>query len=352
MLKRIERWGRLWLTKALALALRSPKKKLDLPQAPKILIIRLDQRVGNLIMLTPILSSLKEHFGKCHLTLVAQPAAQTILMNHPDLDELLIFRKKALWGQDGPFKTILKIRREKFDVVIDGGNPTDPSTTQSILTRFSGGKHTLGFAHGPFAELYTCPHKLDPNLHHEIDMRLDLLQAIPKMKLLRKTSLGHLAPNISNENLDPILSAMRREKHLLINCGARLSEKSLNAQSYAQIAKIALERNFRVLLTYGPSESGLAQAITNIEKDCLLAPETTLPELALLMQHAAAIVACDTGPMHIGVAMNTPTTGIFLTTSPKRYGYTDGMHQVLDMNSESIVDSLTAIEHWLTELSV
>ena len=351
MLKAVERWGRRWLTQLLALLLRAPQRDLALGRAPKILIIRLDERVGNLIMLTPTLSSLKRHFEQCHITLLAQPAAQSILIHHPDLDELIVFRKKNIWGHDGPLKTILRIRQKKYDLVIDGGNPTDPSTTQSILTRFSGGQHTLGFAHGPFAELYTAPHTLNPKIHHEIDMRLNLLEALPGIKLLRQTSLGKMGANTVNNNLESIVSAMRQDKYLLINCGARLSEKSLSAKNYAQIAKMALQKRFHVILTYGPSETEIAQAIKKIEKDCHLAPKTNLPELALLMQHATAIVACDTGPMHIGVAMKTPTTGIFVTTSPKRYGYTEGMHRVLDMNSKQTENPFSAIAPWLEELS-
>ena len=351
MFKAIERWGRLYLTKLFAFFLRSTQKDLTLGTSPKILIIRLDQRVGNLIMLTPMLHSLKSHFGECHITLLAQPAAEKLLGDHPCIDELMCFRKNELFGSSGPLQTLLTMRRNRFDLVIDGGNPTDPSTTQSLLTRFSGGKHTLGFAHGPFAGLYSFPHPLNPDLEHEIDMRLDLLNALPNIKLERQTSLTFARQEKINPQLSDLLEQMQATKYLVINCGARLSEKSLSVENYAEIARLGMAKGFTPLLTYGPTEIGLARNIKAANEGCNLAPETNLIELAMLMQQASAVVACDTGPMHIAVAVGTPTLGIFMTTSPQRYGYDEGCNTTVDLASLDTAQAFEAIKEWLASCS-
>ena len=51
-----------------------------------------------------------------------------------------------------------------------------------------------------------------------------------------------------------------------------------------------------------------------------LAPATSLPELATLLRQARLLIACDTGPLHLGVALGTPSVGLYGPTDPARCG--------------------------------
>ena len=48
------------------------------------------------------------------------------------------------------------------------------------------------------------------------------------------------------------------------------------------------------------------------------------------MSKAAYTISCDTGPMHIAAATGKPVLGIFVSTPPKRYGYTNDKNSVVD----------------------
>ncbi len=52
----------------------------------------------------------------------------------------------------------------------------------------------------------------------------------------------------------------------------------------------------------------------------MLAPPTTLPELAAVLRRARIFVGSDTGPLHIAAAVGTPCVGLFGTTRPQDCG--------------------------------
>jgi ADP-heptose:LPS heptosyltransferase len=79
-----------------------------------------------------------------------------------------------------------------------------------------------------------------------------------------------------------------------------------------------------------------------------LAPPTGLTDLADLMHCARAVVSCDTGPMHLAVAVGTPTCGVFVSTDPSRYGYAEAPNLVLDVRSAPL--DVGPVEQWLRGL--
>ena len=62
---------------------------------------------------------------------------------------------------------------------------------------------------------------------------------------------------------------------------------------------------------------------------------------------AAYVVTCDTGPMHLAVAVGTPTFGIFVCTDPKRFGYSESPHQALDAQEGWRADYGIEMKSWL-----
>jgi ADP-heptose:LPS heptosyltransferase len=81
-----------------------------------------------------------------------------------------------------------------------------------------------------------------------------------------------------------------------------------------------------------------------------LAPPTGLWELAHLLNAARAVVTCDTGPMHLSVAVGTPTCGIFVSTPPPRYGYPDAPHAAVDAREREHDAWLAEVGSWLSSI--
>ncbi|MBI3178945.1 MAG: glycosyltransferase family 9 protein [Deltaproteobacteria bacterium] len=227
---------------------------------------------------------------------------------------------------------------------MDAGNPLDPSTTQALIVRWSGAGHTVGAATGAFARLYSTP--VSVLAGHEIDMRLAVLSALPGRALVRELSLGRL-PSHHSPRLVAFEAALPKP-YVVLNIGARTVEKRLSAETYAQIAE---QMGDATVLTYGPQEESLAREVSRRVPRAQLAPPTSLADLVHVMSSAAAVVSCDTGPMHVAVAARVPTCGIFVSTDPARYGYSAPPHSVIDAREDPPGAWLPRLVQWLAGLT-
>ncbi|MBN1960513.1 MAG: glycosyltransferase family 9 protein [Deltaproteobacteria bacterium] len=349
--QRGERLGREFLVRLVGKIFGVKKRPVKLGPRPRILIVRLDERVGNLVLTSPILSSLRLRFANAQIDLLAHYRGAEFMAKHAAINNYFIFDKRRWFARHGPIFTPFFLRSKRYDVAIDAANPSDPSATQAIFVRLCGAKHTVGYAEGKFARLYSAPvirlasasNKLIKNNNdsissvHEIDMRLALLQALPGAAIERNTSLA----NLGSDNIK------RKRPYGIMNVGARLGEKRLSKEAYINIAKKILSYGIDCIVVYGPSEFDLANEVATSAIGAELAPPTTLVELAQLMQNARIVITCDTGPMHIAVALGVATCGLFLVTEPSRYGYNHAPHIAIDTRIDSMKNWLAQIDTWL-----
>lgn len=347
MLKALERFGRTLLLKFLN---RHRLKEAGLQDTPRsILVIRTDPRVGNVIMLTAFLKEIHIAFPEAKLTLLGPSKAQMLLAQFPIVHALWPFNKKNFLGEDGWFATLTRLKEHQFDLIIDASNPTNPSTTQTLLTLYGRAPHTLSFGRPESKSAYTLVAEPLSAQTHENIQRVQLLSPLgyttsspqlPDLSHLVATPSPSIETWIHNEAL---------EDFIVINIGARLVEKQLQAKDYRDLIQSLETLKLEVVLSYGPSELSLAEQASQ-DTSARLAPKTDLLELATLFHRARAVVTCDTGPMHLAVALGTPTCGIFVSTSPERYGYASAGHTRLDARKGFGADLLDAVTQWVTAL--
>jgi ADP-heptose:LPS heptosyltransferase len=73
--------------------------------------------------------------------------------------------------------------------------------------------------------------------------------------------------------------------------------------------------NAQVVVTGGAADRAIAGAIAAGGGAISFAGATTLGEFGALAQEARAVVALDSGPMHVAAAVGAPTVGIFALRS-------------------------------------
>lgn len=323
--KRLELWGRRLLTVVLArLIRRGQPTSIELPKSPRFLVVRLDERVGNVVMLTPMLQTLRESFPTARIDVLGYTRGRALLGSHPAVDRFIDFRKRAIFAKDGPFRIALALRRADYSVAIDASNPRDPSLTQAALVALSGAACTIGSSAREYAGFFSHPVSPPRRIAHEIDLRLALLDPLSPTRRVRTPRLAK-PPRLSRA-----LAAVvpRHDSFIVVNLGARLPSKQLSVKDYIRIASTCAEFA-PAILSWGPNERDVAEAV-HAESPSVLAPPTGLSELHALFASAAAVVSCDTGPMHVAVATGTPTLGIFVATDPERFGYREPPHVWID----------------------
>jgi ADP-heptose:LPS heptosyltransferase len=78
----------------------------------------------------------------------------------------------------------------------------------------------------------------------------------------------------------------------------------------------------QAVLTGGPVDEPMALRIKSMAGDKIvnLVGKTSFQDLAEIISGAAAVVTCDTGPMHLAVALGKEVIALIGPTNPKRTG--------------------------------
>jgi len=88
-------------------------------------------------------------------------------------------------------------------------------------------------------------------------------------------------------------------------------------------------RGLQVLLPWGSAaERATADQLAAAIPQASVAPAMSLVDAAGMLSRAAAVIGVDTGLAHLAVALQRPTVGIYLTTSPRLTGLAGGVGAV------------------------
>ena len=120
------------------------------------------------------------------------------------------------------------------------------------------------------------------------------------------------------------LAAIGNTRVLIISPAASKAERNWLPERYAALADYAHAKGFAVILCGGPTEleRNLSQAILASAQQPItdLTGKTNLKQLLALLKHASLVLAPDTGPTHMAVAVGTPVIGLYGHSNPDRTG--------------------------------
>lgn len=290
--------------------------------------MRIDNRVGEALLTTPLLSTLRAlpHPPEVHVLVHAKVAR--VLSEHPEATRVIPFDRRRLWL--GPFAPgIRALRRERYDVVIDCANWSEPSVTSALISRLVG-PHALvvGPSTWPVRYLHSLSVPARPGTRAEALQRVHLLA--PFVQGVFHERMSFRAPR-TGEPFRAWLAAHADTPLAVINPGGRLGYRRIPAQAFASAARAVLASGRTPIVTWGPGEEELARAVVAAAPGALLAPPTSLDELAALMRAAGFTVCNNTGPMHLSVAVGAPTLALFLRMDMERWGHPHAPHRMVDL---------------------
>ena len=107
-----------------------------------ILVINL-MHIGDLMLVTPVLRTLRTNFPKARITLVADKKLADLVVCNKHIDGCLLLDKKGADNHPLAFlRFIRRVRREHFDLVIN----LHRNERASALAAFSGAGRIVGYA--------------------------------------------------------------------------------------------------------------------------------------------------------------------------------------------------------------
>jgi len=119
---------------------------------------------------------------------------------------------------------------------------------------------------------------------------------------------------------------LARGAYAAIAPGALWRTKRWPPRRFAAVASaLAAECDLDILLLGSMSERQLCEDVARYAGSRVLmaAGETTLGQMAALIGSARVFIGNDSGPMHVAVALGTPTVAIFGPTDPGQFDFDD-----------------------------
>jgi len=292
-------------------------------QLKRVLIIKL-RAIGDVVLVTPVFSNIKNAVPDAVVDVLVEEPSAPIVQDNPFVDNVIVLPRKrwekmntiAAWFESLQF--IRDLRRNNYDTVIDlFGNPRS-----AFLTMVSGAKLRVGFKFRGRSLAYNL--KVEPrgDRIHEVEFNLDALRAIGISAELTNPQIAVSEKDYKKIDDWIATSGLSDKKIVGIHSWASWQAKEWPAEKFTALCdRIVNELGMKVVLVWGPGEKERAEKIKrSASSELYLAPQTTLRELAALMSRFNAVVATDSGPMHIAAAMDTPTLGIYGPTNWKLQG--------------------------------
>ncbi len=324
ILKDLERGGKALLRATLVKLLptpRPPTAPLDPRSVKRVLAVRHDARLGNLILLTPALRLIKLAFPAATTDVLLSDRYADALKFNPCVSKVLTIR--SLPG----------LRAHHYDVAFDFSPQHAFSLSSAIWTGLSGAKRRIGFNRGDAAAFLDdlVPVPASP-AHETFNLARLVRHAAPDVALPPDAELRtewHFGSDEREDGLRTWAEWGLDDRSIALFLGAR-AEKRLPATWFLQLADRVRAAGRRVVLVGGPAERDQMRGLT-IPSEVVLAPELPLRQFAATIANARAVLTADTGPMHLCVAVGVPTVEIFSHTEPWRFGYSHWpSHRVLD----------------------
>ncbi len=289
--------------------------------AQRILIVRLSA-VGDTILNLPLLCALRHRFPDAELGWVVARGAAPLLEGHACLDRLFVLKPDDQRSIGAYWRFIQTIRNWGPETVLDAQG----LTKSAGIGWLSGAKKRIGLARSEFEgrELSTWINNciITPNAHHVIDRGLALLQAFG----IHDPAIEYHVPSDSAIQMrvsEQISSLKLGPTWAILNVGAGWESKVWPNERYAAVARHLLNRwgISSVVAWGGAKERAAAEAVVAKAAGAAhLAPSTTLPELAEWIRCSSLFVGSDTGPLHLAVAVGTPTIGMIGPMPIERVG--------------------------------
>jgi lipopolysaccharide heptosyltransferase I len=299
-------------------------------QARRIALLK-PSALGDIVHSLPVLTALRGRFPEAHITWVVNRGYEPLLRGHPDLDETLPFDRGA--ARSGPILGALNfarflshLRARRFDLVID----LQGLFRSALMTLATGAPRRVGLssAREGATWFYTDVVRVaDYNALHAVERYWLLAEALG-------AGAGPVQFRV------PLTEPARRwAAALLRDCpkpwlvfavGSRWMTKRWPPQHFAELARRA-QRDFggTVLFIGGGDEVGLSRQTAFLLSGPVrdLTGATSLPQLTALLSLADAVVANDTGPLHLAAALGRPVVAPYTCTQvglTGPYGTFDG----------------------------
>lgn len=303
----------------------------------RVLICRPNHRLGNLLLITPLVQEVSTLFPNCKIDLFVKGGiTPTIFQNEKSVDKIIQLPRK-------PFKSLFRyiycwftVKKRRYDITI---NVVGDSSSGRLSTRFSNAKH----------KIYGADEN-EQSLGKSNDEHIAKQPIYNLREYLSDFGFDLKDNPIPSLNLKLSDSEIKKGKELLSKL-VDTNKKTISLFTFATGDKcysVAWWTTFynRLKLDYPNYNFVEILPVENVSQINFEAPSFyshDIRDMAALIANTSLFIGADSGIMHLAVASQTPTVGLFSITDSKKYE-PYGNHSIV-LNTKK-----TDIETWMLSM--
>lgn len=308
----------------LRMLFRNPlsESPIDLHKINRILILRYD-RIGDMIVTTPILRTLKQQYPHLRIDILASKVNAEIVRGTLFVDNLLILETNWL----RLLQQIASLRKQDYGVVLNFifNRTTGPGILANLVAP-KGLK--VGQGLDRYAFYFNRLVKVKRFEQHMLESYVTMIEQAFGISVLREElsfqiTIDDDTKRFVNDWLQT--HALRRGAeakgeglpYLVLNPSGKHRDRSLEVQQVVALVKsLSTRQGVRLVLLDSPGNEALSEFIrggSNIQQSLSYRTLTSKPlgELASLVEGALLVVSPDTSIVHFASAMQTPVLAIY-----------------------------------------
>ena len=297
--------------------LRLVRRSRPLADVPQRIGLCVFGALGDALLASALAQDLRRVLPGCRITLVATATNQAIAPLLPSIDALLVVPVSR------PDRAIRLIRSARFDLVIDCNQWLRISALHAAMA----GCSAIGFR------------TAGQGRHHAFDCTVDHLATRHELENYRAllTPLGILPqgrpavslPAEAHVAVTRLLQGDERSKGVVVfhpwAGGRHAWLKEWPMRSWILLAVALQKRGFSIYVTGGPADVANTHRLVAAAAACNVAMRPVagalqLTEVAALLSRAQAVVAVNTGIMHLAAAVTGRLVALHGPTDPARWG--------------------------------
>jgi lipopolysaccharide heptosyltransferase II len=308
----------------------------------RILVINFT-RMGDIVQTSPLIAGLLHKWEQPQIDLLVMRGFRSIAEMIPGVARVL------LWDQDESVSRIVRgdsvadiyryhqdfidsLREHNYDLIIN----VTHSNESAVLLRALRGVQKRGIVLDDLGRKLTSHPWIDYFFNVTANRGFNDFNLVD---IYRR--IGDLGPGEGNRLQLQVTDEERKQASVLLadlskinkplfamQPGANRDNRRWPAERYAALTRRLYEEcDVTPLLIGSAAERELTEKISSLAKVpvCNLAGETSISQLAAVLERCELLISNDTGSMHIAAAVDTPTVALFLATAlPQETGaYTE-----------------------------
>lgn len=288
----------------------------------RILLIRND-KIGDAVVTVPLARQIKKRYPSSHVSVLCD-VNQFMWESCPYIDEILIYktnnrylgrRRFSLRNVLQPLTSVRRIRKKRFDIVIDPIGRTE----NHILVCLSGALQRICACLYEYRIFDTDMRRLQRKTEmHEIERLLSLVKDEKDITPV-DCRLEMWIQSDARKRADKVFEELHLsdgQKLLGIHAGAATALRCWPLERWASVAnELALSYGMKIVFFEPPgmsqASSKFNELLGRLNQKAVVIKDMDLHQLTASIAKCSLFLCSDSGPMHLAAAVEAPTVAIF-----------------------------------------